>query len=112
MAREYKLHPKNPDKIIPGNFVYSISEYINRDIRRRNEDTNIDDNKNRKYVKIKINEYIQSGLSEEEALDKIMKDDIVNKFEYLTENGLNIRECFRNWARAYVKENKGKDFTR
>ena len=73
-----------------------------------------DDSKNRIYVKKQILKYINTGLSEEEALDKIMQDDIVNEFEYLRE--CNIRECFRNWARAYKKQlaegRKNNDFTR
>lgn len=63
-----------------------------------------DDTYNRDYVVRTIVKYIKDGLPEEEALDKIMNDPIVKKFEYLSNNGLNIRECFRDWTRREIKK--------
>lgn len=63
-----------------------------------------DDTYNRDYVVRTIVNDIKNGLSEEEALDKIMKDPIIKQFEYLSKNGLNIRECFKDWARREIKK--------
>ena len=58
-----------------------------------------DDAKNRRYVMKKIIAYINSGLSEEEALQKIMEDEVANHFDYLEKNGLDKKQCFRNWIK-------------
>ena len=70
------------------------------------------DTKNREYVKDKIVEYIKSGLSEEKAIEEIMKDPIVKEFEYLTKNGLDIKECFKNWVRSKMNPRKDRGFVR
>lgn len=62
------------------------------------------DTYNRDYVVRTIVKDIKGGLSEEEALDKIMNDPIIKKFEYLSKNGLDIKECFRDWARRKIKK--------
>lgn len=70
-----------------------------------------DDTYNRDYVVRTIVNDIKNGLSEEKALDKIMKDPIIKQFEYLSKNGLNIRECFKDWARREIK-NPRRNFAR
>ena len=63
-----------------------------------------DDTKNRDYVVKKIVQYIkEEGLSEEAALDKIMKDSIVKEFAYFEKYDINIREKFREWARKEIE---------
>lgn len=63
-----------------------------------------DDTYNRDYVVRTIVNDMKNGLSEEEALDKIMKDSIIKQFDYLSKNGLDIRECFKDWARREMKK--------
>ena len=62
------------------------------------------DTYNRDYVIRKVISDIKNGLSLEQALDKIMEDDIVKEFQYLANNGLNIRECFKDWAEREMKK--------
>lgn len=42
----------------------------------------------------------------DEAVEIALKDDVAKKFEYLTKNGLDIKQCFKNWAEAYIKNRK------
>ena len=57
----------------------------------------------RKYIINLIIENIQAGKSEEEALQIALNDEISKKFEYLEKQGLDIKQCFRNWERGYAK---------
>ena len=67
------------------------------------------DTLNRDYVVREGVKYIKEGLSEEKALDKLMNDDIVKEFEYLKKNGLDIRNCFKNWINAEIKNPRRKE---
>ena len=72
-----------------------------------------DDSKNREYVMKKMLGYLKDGLSEEMVLDKIMEDPISKEFEYLSKNGLDKRNCFRNWMNSVMKrKNMLKDLAR
>ena len=77
--------------VIPGLTAHKIQA----DIKPKNKVSN--DTQNRDYVARTGEKYIKEGLSEEEAIDKLMNDKIVKEFEYLTKNGLDIRNCFKNW---------------
>ncbi len=94
--------PISKKKYIPG---LSASRTAGQ-IYDKNRTIGSNDTYNRKYVAKTIAENIQNGLSEEEALDKIMKDPIVKEFEYLTKNGLNLRECFKDWAQKELKRTR------
>lgn len=67
------------------------------------------DTKNRDYVVREEIKYIKEGLSEEKALEKLMNDKIVKEFEYLKKNGLDIRNCFKNWINAEIKKPRRKE---
>lgn len=74
-------------------------------IQRQTEQLNLNqDYENRKYVKKKIAEHMEKGMSQEEAVDLIMQEDIVSQFEYLKKNGLDIRQCFLNWTNKLRNE--------
>lgn len=60
-----------------------------------------DDTKNRTYVINKILDNMSNGMTEDDSLELIMQDKIVEQFKYLENNGCNIKNCFRNWARGY-----------
>ena len=70
-----------------------------------------DDTKNREYVMNTLIDNISKGMTEDEALDLMMQNDVVKEFEYLQKNGCDIKECFRNWIRGFSKR-RGKDFTK
>lgn len=70
------------------------------------------DSQNRSYVLSRISTYIKNGMSQEEAIDLIMKDkEILVKFEYLTKRGLDLRVCFTNWSNN-IKNTKEYKFVR
>ena len=62
------------------------------------------DTLNRDYVVRTVVSYINKGISMEKALDKIMEDDIVKEFEYLTKNGLDMKKCFRDWVEREINK--------
>ena len=77
---------------------------VEQEIRKKQKIEVSNDTQNRNYVVRAGVEYIKAGLSEEETLDKLMNDDIVKEFEYLKKNGLDIRNCFKNWIKAAMKK--------
>lgn len=65
------------------------------------------DEKVRRYTKRKLEEYVEEGLSKEEAVDRIMQEKgIVKHFSYWTKNGIDIREMFISWIN---QSQQGKD---
>lgn len=61
------------------------------------------DGDNRRYIIRLIVNNIRSGKTEEEALDIALNDKVSKSFSYLEKNGLDKRECFRNWFTSYLK---------
>ena len=80
-----------------------------KEVRQKIEAPISNDTQNRDYVARTGVKYIKEGLSEEEALDKMMNDDIVKEFKYLKNNGLDIRNCFKNWIEAEIKKPRRKE---
>lgn len=89
---------------IPGIAMY----HAEKDLRESQKPQISQDTKNRNYVVEKMTEYMQNGLTEDEAVEKIMKDPIVEQFEYLTKNKIDIRRCFRDWTRNTNNNKKTK----
>ena len=101
MARRVNRRGKiEMHKVTPGVKIDNITKQI---VCKQNSVAGIksDDTINRKYVMDTVLENMSNGMTEEDALDIIMKDSIVQKFKYLEANGCNIKECFRNWVRGY-----------
>lgn len=87
-------------RITPGVTIDNIA----RNIEVRNSSVAgiiSDDTKNRTYVINKILDNMSNGMTEDDSLELIMQDKIVEQFKYLENNGCNIKNCFRNWARGY-----------
>ena len=59
------------------------------------------DTKNREKVIRKVIQYVKEGMTKEQAIDKIIKEEkeLVENFEYLTKNGLDLKVCFNNWVK-------------
>lgn len=99
----YESNFKNKkNRVMPGLAVERTAQYLKK--KNKPKEKYNQDCINRKYVINKMIEYIEKdGLSEEEALDKMMKDSVIKEFEYLEKNGLDIKECIRNWAKLRNK---------
>ena len=83
-------------KFAPG---YNIDTCSTRIIAQTRVNKTEQDRKNRKEVKEKIYEYMKNGKSQEEAVDLVLQDkEITEKFKYLENNGVNLRQCFINWT--------------
>lgn len=91
----------------PGLSAQNAQHYIIKKERyeqRKNQQT---DGDNRRYIISLIQKNIEQGKTMDEAVEIALKDDVAKKFEYLTKNGLDIKQCFKNWAEAYIsKHNK------
>lgn len=75
--------------------------------RRRQVGIDIDTNK-RRYVVSKIKQYMEDGMSNEEAINLVMEEkEIINQFSYLIKNGIDIKQSFRNWT-SFLNKNKDK----
>ena len=88
-----------------------IKEVVNDMVRKNSEKNRAnrqnEDTDNRRYVIDTIINYMtQESCSIDEAVDKIMQDPIVKKFKYLENNGLEIKNCFKNWANGIIKKNE------
>ncbi len=59
------------------------------------------DTKNREKVIRKVIQYVKEGMTKEQAIDKVIKEEkeLVENFEYLTKNGLDLKVCFNNWVK-------------
>ena len=92
---------------IPGLTAQKTQQYIiekDRYEQRKNQQT---DGDYRRYITSLIQKNIEQGKTMDEAVEIALKDDVAKKFEYLTKNGLDIKQCFKNWAEAYIsKHNK------
>lgn len=95
---------------IPGLSVRNAQSQVNTEnrIRQKNKSSESGDIANRNYVQSKIIEYIKSGVSKEEIIEKILKDPIMKQFEYLTNNGLKIEACVEGWVENAIKRNDKK----
>lgn len=100
-------------KLCPGDKIDGIVfEIENEKFRkeRKNQRENLgfeQDAKVRRYTTRKLEEYLEEGLSKEEAVDRIMQEKgIIKHFSYWTKNGIDIREMFISWIN---QPQQGKD---
>lgn len=94
--------------------VYQIGREIdaekNKIIRKkeREELTIEQDVKVRRYVRRKLEEYVEEGYSSKEAVDLIMQEKgIVEHFSYWVKNGIDIKQMLISWIK--VPENSMKE---
>ncbi len=100
----------NTYKIGGGRRAGIFSDYP---LKREKEENPADkDKENRTKVIKQIEKYISEGKTLDEALDCICpkneEDEYINTeyampFEYLTKNGLDIRNIFKSWYESYQK---------
>ncbi len=96
---EHKLAPKKC--VTPGVAI----EYAAKSImgQKNMQKSPNEDQENRRYVQNKIKQYIEQGMQQKEIVEKILNDSIMEKFEYLTRNGLDIKLCVTDWVQSAVK---------
>ena len=77
--------------------VVAASEGIPKE---HQESKSKDDTQNREKIVKKIIQYVKAGMTKEQAIDKVIKEEkeLVEKFEYLTKHGLDLKVCFNNWV--------------
>lgn len=92
-------------------------EIIKNEINKNdiNKDKKVEiakDSDNRKNVIETIQEYMARGNSLQNAVELVMKDKgLIEPFDYLVKNGLDLRQCFTNWVtRNEITERKRKVF--
>ncbi len=75
----------------------SFSEYLKAEKHQKGLDK---DTHNRNYIVTKIRQYIAEGMKKEKAVERVIEEEkeVVEEFDYLTKNGLDIRVVFSNWA--------------
>ena len=59
--------------------------------------TETEDSRNRQYVQKQIVKYV-------EIIEKILNDNIMGKFEYLKNRGLNLEYCVTDWVETAIKK--------
>lgn len=62
--------------------------------------TETEDSRNRQYVQKQIVKYVE----EAEIIEKILNDNIMEKFEYLKNRGLNLEYCVTDWVETAIKK--------
>lgn len=77
--------------------------------KKEREEKNLDrEVENRKHVVCKMREYMASGMTPDDAAELVYKEspEIVAHFDYLIKAGVDLKQCFINWSRRYVKPEK------
>lgn len=113
MGNRIKYGPKRKNT---GKNIYFISREVDAiknielNQKRRTESSINQDEKVRRYVRRKMEEYVGEGHSKEEVIDLVMQQkEIVQHFSYYTKNGIDIRKIFRKWLEEPEHSNEGKE---
>ena len=99
----------NNGNCIPGLSALNAHCQLNRERKQKENLVGTRDSSNRKYVRDKILEYIEDGLTKEEILEKVVNDPIMKEFEYLTTSGTKIEVFVNNWIEDAIKKANSKD---
>ena len=91
-------------KRISGIEISYAAEYRYQKEKAKEKAKNNEDTENRKYIGKKVIEYIEKGHSFNDAIDLIMQDDIIQKFDYWFKNNLDIRQCVTNVAKGFIRK--------
>lgn len=96
-------------RIIRGLSIINAASDVKR--KQKGELTRDPDVVNREELVKRIHKFMESGKSLDEAVELIMQDDIMEKFDYWYKNGLDVRQCIKNLVRSYthIKQTKGQE---
>ena len=89
---------------IPGIEIEYAAEHNYQKERAKAKAKDSEDTKNRKYIGKKVIEYIEKGCSFDDAIDLIMQDEVIQKFDYWFKNNLNIKQCVINVAKGFIRK--------
>ncbi len=82
----------------------------NEQIRQKEKERLSQDIKIRKYVRRKLEEYLEEGDSSEKAADLIAQEEgIAKHFSSYTEKGIDIKEMFKNWVQELEYSSDGEE---
>lgn len=85
-------------KVLSQTIMNGITNEIYQKEKKKRLNPN-SDTENRKRVMERIAKYRKKGVSQEEAIDLIMQDkEVLEQFNYLTKNGLDMKQCILNWS--------------
>ena len=90
-------------KRISGIEISYAAEYCYQKEKAKEKAKNNEDTENRKYIGKKVIEYIEKGCSFEDAIDLIMQDDVIQRFDYWFKNNLDIKQCVINVAKGFIR---------
>lgn len=90
---------KKKSQYIPGNKVTGAAIQVYGDNKKISDDA-----KNRKYVGEKIKKLIKEGMSEEKIVEEILKDKVMERFEYLKSINPDTSVFVRNWVEDAIKK--------
>lgn len=114
MARRKKEFKAKVEHI--GKKAYQIGRVVNaeknKEIRKKErKELKIEqDEKIRRYVRRKLEEYVTEGYSSKEAVDLIMQEKgIVEHFSYWVKNGIDIRQMFTKWIEELEYSSNGEE---
>ena len=88
---------------IPGIEIEYAAEYNYQKERAKAKAKDSEDTKNRKYIGKNVIEYIEKVCSFDDAIDLIMQDDVIQRFDYWFKNNLDIKQCVINVAKGYIR---------
>ena len=84
--------------------VSSITMAYDKKELKNKKVTETEDSRNRQYVQKQIVKYVEEGFEEAEIIEKILNDNIMEKFEYLKNRGLNLEYCVTDWVETAIKK--------
>lgn len=84
---------------VSGTVSRRVSEQIHGENKRSSDDA-----KNRKYILEKIIKLVQEDVDEEKIIEEVLKDKVMEKFEYLKSINPDISVFVRNWVEDAIKK--------
>ena len=97
------MEKKENRKFSLKNATYQGEEELSRKrLEQQRKEAKLDEDvANRENVRRKLKDYLINGKTIEEAANLIMQDEeIVAQFSYYTKRGIDLKQCFMNWAKG------------
>lgn len=89
-------------KVIPGLVAKNIEHDMWKSSEKKTEIYD-QDTQNRREMIEKARKFIEEGKTLDEAVDLIMQDDIIKKFDYWAKNNLDVRQCVMNLVKPKTR---------
>lgn len=79
-----------------------IKDDKTRKEQEKNNTARNDEKTRREIIKMMWKNF-KSGKAIDEAVEIAMQSKLSKSFDYLTKNGLDKKQCFKNWLQGYIK---------